>query len=335
MPSGSSIKDGLRPIVHRLRHRRDSLLYGSCAVLLYHRVTEIPTDPQQLAVKPVHFDEHLAVLKKNYHLLSITEFDELLLKRKKFPPNAVLLTFDDGYADNHLEARPILERHGLQALFYIATDHIGSGREFWWDELERMFLVNDNLPMDLAFARDRVRINWSAPGAASSVERGSTYENQLNVMRRLPSALREEILGELRVVLNSAVARTTHLPMSVEQLRAFSGSPSVVLGAHTLGHPSLAHLSSNEQQHEIAGSKRALEVLVGMPVKYFSYPFGTGADFNATTEALAREAGFLHVAANYPGMVHARRSPISFPRYLVRDWDGPQFSKEIQRFFRG
>lgn len=335
MPSGGSWKNGLRPLVQRTRDMRDRLLGGACAVLLYHRVVDIPTDPQLLAVKPTHFDAHLAVLKERYRVLSVEEFDHFLVHHKRFPKESVLLTFDDGYADNHAFARPLLENHGIQALFYIASGYIGSGREYWWDELERLLLLNDRLPAGLTFAQNKVRIAWSGGGLDVKEDAHMAYEHQLQVMRSLPSGMRDEILGQLRGQLHSPVHRSTHLPMTADELMAFATSPSVVIGAHTQGHPSLAQVEVAEQRAEVIGSKRDLEQLLGREVKYFSYPFGTGADFNAATERIAREAGFLHTAANYPGFVHARSPLHRFPRFLVRDWDGPEFARRMDTFLRG
>lgn len=335
MPFADNIKDALRPAVNRLRTQRDTLLHGSCAVLLYHRVIELDTDPQQLAVSPSNFGEHLGILKKYYRVLSVEEFDLHLVGRKRFPKNSVLLTFDDGYADNHELARPLLEEHGLQALFYITTDYIGSGREYWWDELERMFLLDRELPTTFAYARDRVRLVWSVTDEGNADAAMRAYDYLLGVLRMLPSGEREDVLEDLRTKLNSDHARPTHLPMTFEQLKAFVLSPSVVIGAHTLGHCSLGYRTEEEQRLEIVGSKRELESMLGFPVPYFSYPFGTGADFNATSLRIAEQAGFRHVAANYPGIVHARSPKFEFPRFLVRDWNGPEFRQKLDGFFAG
>lgn len=320
--------------MHRARSTWCRALGGACAVLLYHRVDDIPTDPQLLAVKPAHFDAHLALLKERYHVLSVEEFDHHLLGRKRFPKHAVLLTFDDGYADNHLHARPLLEKHGFQALFYIASGYIGSGREYWWDELERLLLLNDHLPAQMAFAVDPVRIAWSVDAGDPRKLARIAYENQLGVMRAMPSVVRDAILEELRTVLGSPMHRRSHLPMAEEELKRFAASPSVVIGAHTKWHPSLAQVDEAEQRTEVTGSKKDLEQLLGRKVKYFSYPFGTGADFNAVTERIAREAGFLHTAANYPGFVHARSPLHRFPRFLVRDWDEAEFARRMDSFMR-
>lgn len=315
---------------------RDRLLGGACVVLLYHRVIDIPTDPQQLAVKPAHFDAHLALLKRRYRVLTVEEFDHYLLGRKRFPKGAVLLTFDDGYADNHHVARPLLEKHEVQALFYIASGYIGSGREYWWDEVERL-LLDRPVPLELDFEAEGLRllIPDIEGGTPSDAFDRRAYDSALLQLRRLPSAARDTVLDRLRWMIGPEQARSTHLPMTVEELKVFASSSSVIIGAHTVGHPSLACLREAEQQREITGSKQALEVMLGRPVHHFSYPFGTGADFNATTERIAREAGFRHTAANYPGCVHARSPLYRFPRFLVRDWEGPEFARRMDTFLRG
>jgi len=331
---GRTCRKQLRPLASALRNARDRALGGACAVLLYHRVIDIPTDPQLLAVKPLHFDAHLALLKKRYRVLTVEEFNHHLLGRKRFPRCSVLITFDDGYADNHYAARPLLEKHGAQALFYIASGYIGSGREYWWDELERLLLLNEHLPERMAFAMDRVRIAWSAEAGDLRRQAQLAYADQLNVMRGLPAGKREKALDELRTILGPQAQRRSHLPMTVDELKQFTASPSVEIGAHTQWHPSLAQVDEAEQHMEVSGSKKDLEQLLGREVKYFSYPFGTGADFNTVTERIAREAGFLHTAANYPGFVHARSPLYRFPRFLVRDWDEAEFARRMEGFMR-
>lgn len=324
MPFVTKVKDRLRPWVTNARNRKNTALYGGCAVLLYHRVIELGTDPQLLAVDPDRFDDHLSFLSQHYHVLSVEEFDHHLLGQKRFPKNSVLLTFDDGYADNHLNARPILEKHGMQALFYISSGYIGLNREYWWDELERILLVNKGRPAEFAFESGTFRLSWRQ---ASSVD--GEYDRSLEALRKVPAAQRDSILNEIRTLLDSEGPRMTHLPMTVRELQEFTKSSSVVIGAHTVGHPSLARLDEEDQREEIVRSKQSLTEMLGIDVPYFSYPFGTGADFDPTTERLVQDAGFKHVAANYPGTVHARSPRFKFPRFLVRNWDVTEFEKQL------
>src|SRR5258708_302369 len=49
------------------------------------------------------------------------------------------------------------------------------------------------------------------------------------------------------------------------------------IGAHTLTHARLTTIPIAAAKKEIAGSKKKLEDLFGIPVKHFSYPYG---DYN-------------------------------------------------------
>jgi peptidoglycan/xylan/chitin deacetylase (PgdA/CDA1 family) len=121
--------------------------------------------------------------------------------------------------------------------------------------------------------------------------------------------------------------------MSVAELKAFATSPSVAIGAHTEHHPSLGYLSAEDQRHEILTSADQLEKWLGKRPDYFSYPFGTGADYNETSISICTEAGFKHTAANYPGLVHKKSPRHAFPRFLVRDWNKAEFEKQLHAFF--
>ena len=75
---------------------------------MYHRVDDPPWDPWGLAVPPARFREQIAALKKHRVLVSMEDL-ATGLATGALPPRAAALTFDDGYADNALLAKPILE----------------------------------------------------------------------------------------------------------------------------------------------------------------------------------------------------------------------------------
>ena len=96
-------------------------------VLLYHRVTDSVRD--NLSVGIAQFERQMALLRRHCRVLAIEE----VLACRSIPRSSrplVCVTFDDGYLDNHLNAAPILVRHGIPAAFFVSTGIVGSAQCF-------------------------------------------------------------------------------------------------------------------------------------------------------------------------------------------------------------
>jgi peptidoglycan/xylan/chitin deacetylase (PgdA/CDA1 family) len=327
----SAIKGKIKKVVLYAQKKYQKVFYGSCAVLLYHRVTQLKTDPQQLSVTPTNFNTQLEYLKSNYHLLTIKEFQYHLENKKKFPKKSVLITFDDGYADNYLEALPILEKHNIQGLFYIATGTLNTDVEFWWDAVERIVLLSDNQTAVEKYVLNGIEYNLSN---LDKTKRFELYERLLPALRVMNSSLREEKIDELGRIFFSSQGRVSHRSMTFEDLKKMDLSKSAVIGAHTHLHPSLAALTYEEQLKEIQTSKNILEEHLNKKITHFSYPFGTIKDFNADTLEIMKKLNFELVAANIPYLVHKNTDRYSFTRFLVRDWNSEEFEKQMKSFFQ-
>src|SRR5262245_22040769 len=103
-------------------------------ILMYHRVAEPPMDPWYLSVSPRHFAEQLDVLRQHARLLRVDQLSRAL-RDGDVPDRSVVVTFDDGYADNLRTAKSLLELYNVPATVFLTTGYIGQDREFWWDEL--------------------------------------------------------------------------------------------------------------------------------------------------------------------------------------------------------
>src|SRR5262245_19306871 len=131
---------GLRRLAHSARWIRH-LSVGSALILLYHRIAEPAADPFDLCVTPQHFAEHLEQLRRHHRIISLTELSQRLASGATLR-HTVVLTFDDGYADNLHHAKPLLERYDAPATVFVTSGYVGQDREFWWDELERLLLLS-------------------------------------------------------------------------------------------------------------------------------------------------------------------------------------------------
>jgi len=98
------------------------MLYNSIPVIMYHHVA--PTD-RELNVYPEIFEDHLRELRrKGWKTVSGEEFLYFLGNTKDKPKKCILLTFDDGFADNYVYAYPLLKKYSMKAMIFIATGFI-------------------------------------------------------------------------------------------------------------------------------------------------------------------------------------------------------------------
>ncbi len=109
----------LRNLTYRLTGRAHT------TVLLYHRVSDDLLDSITVGVE--QFVRHLRLLKRSYDIVDLQEFLDTRSKPRGRP--AVVLTFDDGYQNNHLAAT-LMRREGIPATFFLSTGIVGSDRAF-------------------------------------------------------------------------------------------------------------------------------------------------------------------------------------------------------------
>jgi len=294
-------------------------------VLIYHRVTTLREDSQLLAVSPDNFRDHLRYLKGNFPLLRFEDDWSAVAEP------SVVVTFDDGYADNALEALPIMEEVGVPATFFISTGTLGTLREFWWDDLERIILAGGPFPACFTLVDGRLNRSWPT---AILAERRVLYEDLHQLMKKIEPDRRDMWISQLHDWAGTgAEGRETHRPLTNNELQCLAASRWVTIGAHTVSHAPLATLSRPKQQEEITESKLQLEKLLGKEITVFSYPFGGKCDYTRTSAGLCREAGFVKAAANFPGLAHRWTDPYRIPRRLVRNWPLEMFAENMERFW--
>lgn len=97
-------------------------------VLLYHRVGG--GSGLQIDLSPELFDEQMAVLAETANVVSLDTAVSILAGGEEPADDPVVLTFDDGTRDFADFAVPSLERHGVPATLYVATDFIEGNRPF-------------------------------------------------------------------------------------------------------------------------------------------------------------------------------------------------------------
>ncbi|RMF83318.1 MAG: polysaccharide deacetylase family protein [Nitrospirae bacterium] len=288
------------------------------SILLFHRVLEAP-DPL-LPEEPVAegFERQMRLVRAALRPLPLGEAVHLL-RADRLPADAVAITFDDGYENNHRLARPILERLGVPATFFVAAGFL-EGQNMWNDEVIEAVRRAPEGELDLEpLGLGR----WSMTGVA---ERRRLIDTLLAAWKYLPPEERSERVAALSALVGGRSPSLMMRPEAVAELAA-SGFE---VGGHTLSHPILARLGEAEAAREIEAGKQRLEEIIGRRITLFAYPNGKpGTDYTARDVALVGRAGFEAAVSTAKGVARRGSDLYQLPRFTPWDRSAGRFAVRL------
>ena len=291
-------------MVGRLRGR-------GAAILMYHSVMEDPRCGDTFLGGIIHsqdvFRGQIELLARRYRPVSLEQVKRFVRGEAELPRRAVVVTFDDGYADNYEIAAPILNQAGVPATFYVTVQCVDQRRLPW--------------PARLRFAfRTTKKIIWSdSSGNAWPLSLESQREGGVlfacDECCKLAGPVQEKYVAGVEAELDTQVpVESGALMMNYEQIRALAEQAHII-GSHTMTHPNLAHLDPQEARREMIESKQRLELQIKAEVRHFSYPCpALPPNWTDLTVAASREAGYETAVVTDGGSVRRGDNPLRLKR---------------------
>ncbi len=294
-------------------------------IVIFHRVLAQPDPLFPEDVDTRRFDEICGWLATWYRVLPLDEAVRRL-QQGVLPARALAITFDDGYADNHDLALPILCSHGLCATFFIATGFLDGGR--MWNDTVVESLRRCKAPR-LALGE------LGLPGVGelaleTDAARRQAIDRVLAATKYLPPLARQAAVE--RIAERAGADLPDNLMMRSDQVRAMSDA-GMQIGAHTVSHPILARLDDTQARAEVTLSKGQLEDLLGRPVTLFAYPNGKpGEDFSPRDAQVVQRAGFAAAVSTASGAARAGDGRMfQLPRFTPWDRQRWRFGLRLAR----
>jgi peptidoglycan/xylan/chitin deacetylase (PgdA/CDA1 family) len=261
------------------------------SVLTYHRfpgpAEKEAFDDGVIDVTPAAFDRQISCLKKHFNLVGLDELCAFAAG-KELPPNAVAITFDDGYLDNYDVALPILKRHDAKAIFFVPTAYISERRTYWWDRVA--YTVKHS-------ARDRIELEYPFRIDITLSNRTLAIERILRLVKThqpldLPRFL-DELTKAADISWSHAMERAfaDQLLLTWDHVRALRQA-GMDVQSHTRTHRVLQTLDDDALLDELAGSRADLERELGEPARALAYPVGTPIAERSPIRAALEKAGY-------------------------------------------
>jgi len=308
-----------------LNHLSPSGANAKLSVLIFHRVLPEPDPlfPDEINVQ--RFDQLCGWLASWFNVIAL---DDAVahLKSGTLPTRAACITFDDGYADNHAVALPVLQRHGLPATFFIATGFLDGGR-MW----------NDSI-IESIRACTLPALNLVELGLGRH-DLGSVGARRLAISSLIDQIKYQSI--EERVHITDHIGRKAEVQLPHDLMMTSSEvlamrKAGMQIGAHTISHPILARLTDAQAREQIEGSKRFLEDLLGERVGLFAYPNGKpGEDYTTGTVNVVRSIGFDAAMSTQWGSSRTGDDLFQVRRFTPWDKSRWMFGARLARNLRG
>src|SRR5216684_2312191 len=113
------------------------------AILMYHSVMKDPSSQDVFLGGIAHshdvFRGQMELLVRRYRPVSLDQVKRFARREVELPHRAVVVTFDDGYADNYEIAAPALNNFGVPATFYVTVECVEESRLPWPARLRFVF----------------------------------------------------------------------------------------------------------------------------------------------------------------------------------------------------
>lgn len=303
----------------------------AAVILMYHSIVDDPRrteDTIGISQSRSTFEAHIRTLAEEFNPVTLEQVVQFARGGEPLPRKSVAVTFDDGFFDNYEVALPILSRYGVPATFYIMVGAVETGVPPWYCRL------------NFAFRATR-KTDWVNPedGVRYSMETGNHRKAALQAAwdagaRRVGNSQAEfvrRVEESLDVVPLGAESR---MMLRWDEVRALKEAGHTI-GAHTLSHPNLAHVTEEEAGAEIVGCKTRLEEEIGGPVDHFSYPHpALNPQWTPSTLRITREAGFKSAVLTSCGPVRRGDEPLIMKRIYAAD-DLDQWNWNLQCTFLG
>jgi len=292
---------------------------NTLTILLYHGVSDSESKGIEIYSKKhipyKEFREQMEYISNNCNILSMDDVVEISSLNKKYPHNAVAVTFDDGFRNNFTVATPILSNYDIPATFYITSGIINTDIMFWVDKLEDCINLSSKPSISL-------RLNDIVEFDLTSNSKKIAALDEIKAFCKISSDdIKDSIIQSVikqTDVLPSVTHAINYEKMSWKEVIALNESDLFTIGGHSLYHEILSKIPSSEKLLlNIQTSIDLLKYNLGQEIKHYSYPEGQEIHYNERVIAHLKQNGIICCPSAVDGINNPTIDLFNLKRIMV------------------
>ena len=282
--------------------RQRERLRGQLIILTYHSFCTNWLHGLFPSLPINRFEQQLRFLQTNFKLVSLQQGMGYLQQGHTDEKPWLAVTIDDGFQDNYTHAWPVLQRYGVPATIFVATDFVDSGRLPWPTQLVEILERTPSKKMVFPFKAD-----------IGDLVTRSTIVKQLK--RELSSLRPEKRFMEIAALRRHLQVKdqARYPPLTWQQIREMRSS-GISFGSHTVFHSILPVSDDDVCAAEIRDSKNRIEEELQEPCLSFAYPNG---NHGVREKELLESEGYRIALTQDFGVNETKTDPFSLSRIEV------------------
>ena len=293
---------------------------GRIPILTYHSVG-LQGDPFFPSLSFCLFERQVRYLSRHFRFFSFGNFLERIRNGDPLPSRSAILTFDDGYKDNFRLVFPVLRKYAVPATIFLTTGSIGTEIPLWFDRLSSS--IKNTSRTSLEWESGQSIIVLSLVSLSDRLLALSRIKEDLKTLSNVERLLKLDILEN--TLGFSRYEDLKDRMLNWDDIRTMD-KEGIEMGGHTVSHPILRNLTSDESHAEIGTCIASIENHLQKKVRSFAYPNGTERDFNSETIDILKSYGVLGACTTIEGMASSWSQPYAVPRIYATD-------RNFYRFF--
>jgi peptidoglycan/xylan/chitin deacetylase (PgdA/CDA1 family) len=213
-------------------------------------------------------EKHFYYLKKYTNVISIQDYFEQKWDKNKLN---VALTFDDGYRNNYLYLKPLVEKYELPVSIYITGLNNTPYKFLWADFADLVLYFTERKSFVLSNQEFRKIANGNFVN-----EEGLTLKLKIKEVGnwRYKEEFFKLFESEFNEIKKKPELSDYWQIMSDEEIQNCSKSSYISIGSHSFFHNNLDNITLSEAKQELVDSKKYLENLIQKPITELAYPDG-------------------------------------------------------------
>jgi len=289
-------------------------------VLCYHGVYKKPINRlENYNGKHLPYDvflKQMTFLKKKCRVFNFSDLLDFKIKKKFFPKNSYIITFDDGFKNNYNYAFKILKKLNLKATIFVCPGNISKKKIFWVDHIQNLVTFTKVKKIFLIIKKKKTYFSIK-----SLNEKINSIEKIKALCKKVSNNEKNKILKFLEsqtgLYCKNKINKELQECLSWGELKKMYKSGVFEVGYHSFEHEILSRLNKRQLKNNVSSSINLINKKINKKVITASYPEGRREHFSKNVINVLRNCNIKLAAMSLSGINNHKTNLFYLKRYMV------------------